>query len=72
MVEASPDEELLTRVRSFVGDRYEWGWKVTFDGGRLIRRIEIDDPDFRPRLQIRELSNWEDWEEVFRELGLLL
>lgn len=72
MTEASPPEELLTRVRAFVNDRIDWGWRVVIEEGRIIRQIQVEDPDLPPpHLQVRELDHHEDWETAFRDLGLL-
>lgn len=73
LAEASPPEELLTRVNGFIKDRIDWGWRVFFDEGRIVRQIQVGDPDLPPpHIQFRNLENWEDWEPAFRELGLLL
>lgn len=68
--EASPPEELLTRVRAFVGDRIDWGWRVVWDDG-IRREIQVLDEDLDPPIQTRRLDHMEDWESVFRDLGLL-
>lgn len=70
----APPDELLTRVASFnEGSLIRWKWEVGVDREGITRKVIVNDQSLPAPHdeQVRMLDSFEDWPDVFSELGLL-